>query len=84
MPANLQSIFGGARIAQVFANSTKAYKIYKKHLKTQILNATGKGSVKLLSSSYANARFNLEKLVWEWIIVAELKDSELVQQLVFL
>ena len=61
-PANLEPIFGGARIAQVFANGGKAHEICEKYLKNQILNATGKSPVKLPSTSPANANFSFEKL----------------------
>lgn len=77
-PANLEPIFSGARIAQVFANGGKAHEICEKHLKTQILNATGKEPVKLPSTSPANANFNFERLVREWTIVADvLKRAEI-------
>ena len=68
-PANLEPIFSGARIVQVFANGGKAHEICEKHLKTQILNATGKGPVKLPSTSPANANFNFERLVQEWTVI---------------
>ena len=68
-PANLEPIFSGARIAQVFSNGGKAHEICKKYLKTQILNATGKGPVKLPSTSPANANFNFERLVQEWTVI---------------
>ena len=75
-PANLEPIFSGARIVQVFANGGKAHEICEKHLKTQILNATGKPPIKLPSTSPANANFRFERLVQEWTIVAEaLKDG---------
>ena len=75
-PANLEPIFSGARIAQVFSNGGKAHEICKKYLKTQILNATGKPPLKLPSTSPANANFSFERLVREWTIVAEvLKDG---------
>ena len=69
VPANLKSIFGGARIARVFANGGKAHEICEKYLKTQILNATGKGPVKLPSTSSANANFSCERLVQEWTVI---------------
>ena len=76
VPANLKSIFGGARIARVFANGGKAHEICEKYLKTQILNATGKGPVKLPSTSSANANFSFERLVREWKVVADtLRDG---------
>ena len=75
-PANLEPIFSGAHIAQVFANGGKAYEICEKYLKTQILNATGGEPIKLPSTSPANANFNFERLVQEWTVVAEaLKDG---------
>lgn len=75
-PANLEPIFSGACIVQVFANGGKAHEICEKYLKTQILNATGKPPVKLPSTSPANANFSFEKLAQEWTVVAEaLKDG---------
>ena len=64
---------------QVFANGGKAHEICKKYLKTQILNATGREPIKLPSTSPANANFNFERLVREWLSVVDmLKDGELV------
>lgn len=75
-PANLEPIFSGARIAQVYANGGKAHEICEKYLKTQILNATGKPPLKLPSTSSANANFSFERLAQEWVVVAEaLKDG---------
>ena len=75
-PVNLEPIFSGARVVQVFANGGKAHEICEKHLKTQILNATGKEPVKLHSTSPANANFSFERLAQEWTVVAEaLKDG---------
>lgn len=75
-PANLEPIFSGARIAQVFANGGKAHEICEKYLKTQILNATGKEPVKLPSTSSANANFSFERLAQEWTVISEaLKDG---------
>ena len=75
-PANLEPIFKTANITQVYANGGKAHEICEKYLKTQILNATGKSPVKLPSTSPANANFSFERLVQEWMIVAEaLKDG---------
>ena len=75
-PTNLEPIFSGACVVQVFANGGKAHEICEKYLRTQILNATGKGPIKLPSTSPANANFNFERLVQEWTVVAEaLKDG---------
>ena len=70
-PANLEPIFSGARIAQVFSNGAKAHEICEKYLKTQILNATGKPPLKLPSTSSANANFSFERLAQEWMVVVE-------------
>ena len=76
VPANLEPIFSGTRIVQVFANGGRAHEICEKYLKTQILNATGKELIKLPSTSSANANFSFERLVQEWTVVAEaLKDG---------
>ena len=75
-PANLEPIFSGARVVQVFANGGKAHEICEKYLKTQILNATGGEPIKLPSTSPANANFNFERLVQEWTVVAQaLRDG---------
>ena len=75
-PANLEPIFSGARIAQVFSHGGKAHEICEKYLKNQILNATVKSAVKLPSTSSANANFSFKRLVREWTVVAEaLKDG---------
>ena len=75
-PANLEPIFSGARVVQVFANGGKAHEICEKYLKNQILNATGKEAAKLPSTSPANANFSLERLVQEWMVVADtLRDG---------
>ncbi|OUT13475.1 DNA-deoxyinosine glycosylase [Campylobacter concisus] len=75
-PANLEPIFKTANITQVYVNGGKAHEICEKYLKNQILNATGKELVKLPSTSSANANFGFERLVREWMVVAEaLKDG---------
>jgi len=76
VPANLEPIFSDAHIVQVFANGGKAHEICEKYLKTQILNATGKEPIKLPSTSPANANFSFERLVQEWMVVADtLRDG---------
>ena len=75
-PANLEPIFSGARIAQAYANGGKAHEICEKCLKNQILNTTVKSAVKLPSTSPANAIFSFERLVQEWMVVADtLRDG---------
>ena len=75
-PANLEPIFKTANITQVYANGGKAHEICEKYLKNQILNATGRGPIKLPSTSPANANFSFERLVQEWTVVADtLRDG---------
>ena len=75
-PANLEPIFKSANITQVYANGGKAHEICEKYLKNQILNATGRGPIKLPSTSPANANFSFERLVQEWTVVADtLRDG---------
>ena len=71
LPANLEPIFSGARIAQVFANGGKAYEICKKYLEDEILKATKNVVIKLPSTSSANAKFSIDKLASEWSVIAE-------------
>lgn len=70
-PANLEPIFSGARIVQVFANGGKAYEICKKYLENEILKATKNTVIKLPSTSPANAKFSIDKLASEWSVIAE-------------
>ena len=66
IPANLEPIFAGSNIIQVFANGSKAHEICEKFLKERILQATSKNAVKLPSTSSANAKFSLEALILNW------------------
>ena len=70
IPVNLEPIFSGARIAQVFANGGKAYEICKKYLEDEIIKATKNEVIKLPSTSPANAKFSLERLAKEWSMIA--------------
>ena len=70
VPANLEPIFSGARIVQVFANGGKAYEICKKYLEDEIIKATKNEVIKLPSTSPANAKFSLEKLANDWSVIA--------------
>ena len=65
-PVNLEPIFKTAKIKQVYANGGKAYEICKKYLEDEIIKATRNKVVKLPSTSPANAKFSLEKLIHEW------------------
>ena len=78
VPVNLKPIFKEANITQVYANGGKAYEICEKYLNDEILKATGKEPVKLPSTSPANAKFSLEKLMCEWRAVADtLRDGQI-------
>ena len=68
---NLKPIFKAANITRVYANGGKAYEICKKYLEDEIIKSTKNEVVKLPSTSPANAKFSLEKLVHEWTVVAE-------------
>ncbi|WP_169974303.1 MULTISPECIES: DNA-deoxyinosine glycosylase [unclassified Campylobacter] len=65
-PSNLEPIFEVASISQVFTNGNKAYEISKKFQNEQILKATKKEIIKLPSTSPANAKFSLERLLISW------------------
>ena len=70
-PANLRPIFKTANITQVYANGGKAYEICKKYLEDEILKATKNVVIKLPSTSPANAKFSLNRLTNEWLVIAE-------------
>jgi len=70
-PVNLEPIFKTANITQVYANGGKAYEICKKYLEDEILKATKNVVVKLPSTSPANAKFSIDKLVSEWSVITE-------------
>ena len=75
-PVNLELIFKEANIKQVYANGGKAYEICKKYLEGEIIKATKNEVIKLPSTSPANAKFSLEKLMCEWRVVVDiLRDS---------
>lgn len=75
-PVNLEPLFKEANIKQVYANGGKAYEICKKYLEDEIIKATKNEVIKLPSTSPANAKFSLEKLVCEWRAVVDiLRDS---------
>ena len=69
VPVNLKPIFKEAKIKQVYANGSKAYEICKKYLEVEIIKVTKNEVIKLPSTSPANAKFNLKKLVSYWQIV---------------
>lgn len=62
VPADIGSILSRSRIAKIFANGDKAYRLYKKYCQDE----TGRPAVKLPSTSPANAVFTLERLTDSW------------------
>ena len=70
VPVNLNPIFKEANITRVYANGGKAYEICKKYLKDEIIKATKNEVTKLPSTSPANAKFSLERLTNEWMVIA--------------
>ncbi len=62
VPNDLSVILENARIEAIFTNGAKADSLYRKH----ILPVTGMPSVKMLSTSPANAAYNLERLQEAW------------------
>ena len=62
VPVDLSIILNNSNVKKIYANGGKAYELYNKYL----LSKTGIEIIKLPSTSPANARFNLERLVSEW------------------
>lgn len=62
IPNDLTEILSEAKIKQIFTNGNTAYTLYKKYIQPN----TGIESIKLPSSSPANAGCSLEKLIEEW------------------
>ncbi|MGN0709907.1 MAG: DNA-deoxyinosine glycosylase [Anaerovoracaceae bacterium] len=63
VPADITPILSGSRVGgNIYTNGGKAYELYREYIEP----VTGIRAVKLPSTSSANARFSLEKLVEEW------------------
>ena len=62
VPADLGRILSDSRVAKIFANGDKAYKLYQKYCRKE----TGIPAVKLPSTSPANAIFTLDRLTDTW------------------
>lgn len=65
VPNDIDVILKKSDINQIFCNGGKAYDLYKKYL-----NKLG-DALKLPSTSPANARFGLDRLVDEWNIILD-------------
>jgi TDG/mug DNA glycosylase family protein len=63
VPADITPIISGSQVGgNIYTNGGKAYELYCRYIEP----LTGKKAVKLPSTSSANARFSLEKLIKEW------------------
>lgn len=62
VPNDLDRILKAADIRQIFTNGGKASELYRKYIEP----STGRPSVKLPSTSPANAACSLERLITDW------------------
>lgn len=62
---DLNKIIDKCNIKQIFCNGGKSYELYKKYCEKN----TNLKAIKLPSTSPANARFSLKKLIEEWQII---------------
>ena len=62
---DLNKIIDTCDIKQIFCNGGKSFELYKKYCEKN----TNLNAIKLPSTSPANARFSLEKLINEWQII---------------
>lgn len=64
---DLNLILDSCDVKQIFCNGGKSYELYKKYCEKN----TNIKAIKLPSTSPANARFSLDKLVSEWKIICD-------------
>ena len=62
---DFNSIIYKSNIKQIFCNGGKSYDLYRKYCE----KSTSMKAIKLPSTSPANARFSLDKLITEWKII---------------
>ena len=62
---DFNSIIYKSNIKQIFCNGGKSYDLYRKYCE----KSTSMKAIKLPSTSPANARFSLDKLIAEWKII---------------
>jgi hypoxanthine-DNA glycosylase len=67
VPADLSILLDNANIEKIYANGDKAFKIYMKYT----YPVTKREIIKLPSTSPANAKFSLDKLVDYWECIKE-------------
>ncbi|MDQ0462102.1 uracil-DNA glycosylase family protein [Clostridium sardiniense] len=63
IPIKLEDILEHSNIKAIYTNGTKAYELYYKYL----LKETEIEATKLQSTSIANARYKLEKLIYKTV-----------------
>jgi double-stranded uracil-DNA glycosylase len=68
VPNDLTPILEAADIRQIFVNGNTAYRLYKKY----ILPSTGIESIRLPSTSPANAGCNMEQLLEAWYCIRQM------------
>jgi hypoxanthine-DNA glycosylase len=66
-PADLSTILNSSNIRRVYANGGKACEIFMKHL----YRSVEREIIKLPSTSPANAKYSLERLILDWKKIAE-------------
>ena len=64
---DFNSIIYKSNIKQIFCNGGKSYDLYRKYCE----KSTNMKAIKLPSTSPANARFSLDKLISEWKIIED-------------
>jgi hypoxanthine-DNA glycosylase len=69
-PTDLPAILKNASIKQIFFNGDKAYRLYKTHWLKHIAVET----IKLPSTSPANASYDLDRLIQAWRIIIQYLD----------
>ncbi|MDR1561047.1 MAG: DNA-deoxyinosine glycosylase [Holosporaceae bacterium] len=62
VPADLSKILNASNIDRIYANGGKAYQLFMKYF----YKKTSRTIIKLPSTSSANAKYSLEKLILEW------------------
>lgn len=67
VPNDLSRILDCASIEKIYTNGSKAHELYRKYL----LPATGIAAFGLPSTSPANAKFSIERLIEEWKTISE-------------